>query len=317
MSKYQSTPKSISIENSQNAGRKRPLTMTECFERRTRTKSRKSAEESTCQEGKTSVTEVYNGNECPSCAALDSIKARNMARLQHHYKHCACYSIYYRFIDFLKTTVKEVPTEGELQTDSRFLNHNEAKEWCLTESNHKIYRGHSLLFQEAAKLSDQLLGPAETATFDCDCYEKYLRLLLDIAEKMIHPNRKENRKIVNDVKILKDDIKNYLKPFNENTNDERINTNNNEGINARESQWQLFKVKKWNETFIELGHSPVDEVFGKDLKEIVEPKRGETCFFFPEHYQFKCHGQMSTILETNDELMMSTFFSMNPNQCYF
>jgi hypothetical protein len=50
------------------------------------------------------------------------------------------------------------------------------------------------------------LGPAEKATFDCDRYEKYLKLLLDIAEKMIRPNRKENKKIINDVKILMEDI---------------------------------------------------------------------------------------------------------------
>ena len=274
MSKYQSTPKSISIENSQNAGRKRPLTMTECFERRTRTKSRKSAEESTCQEGKTSVTEVYNGNECPSCAALDSIKARNMARLQHHYKLCNCFSFYYRLIDFLKTTVKEVATEGELQTDSRFLNHNEAKEWCLTASNHKIYIGHSHLFQEAAKLSDQLLGPAETATFDCDHYEEYLKLLLKMTEKIIRPNRKENQKIINDVKILMEDIKDYLKPFSQNTGPSHTS-----------------RVKKWDEVYLELGHSSGDEEFGKNLREIIEPKTGEKCFFFPEKYQFSCHVQ--------------------------
>jgi hypothetical protein len=74
---------------------------------------------------------------------------------------------------------------------------------------------------------------------------------------MLSPNKEENRKIVNDVKILVEDIKDYLKPFNENTDDERINTNNNEGINARESRSQSSKVKKngtkhllnWDRTF--------------------------------------------------------------------
>jgi hypothetical protein len=243
---------------------------------------------------------VWHGDECPSCAALNSIKEENMARLQHHQKLCACFSFYYRVMAFLKTIFKEVPEE--LKKESRFLNHNQAKELCLTASSHEMCRGNSgnsILFQEASKLSDQLLGPAETASFDCDHYEKYLRLLLDIAEKMLRPNRKENRKIANDVKILMEDIKDYLKPFNKNTDNEEKNANN-KGRNASESWSQSSKIKKWNETFPELEHSPGDEVFGKDLKEIVEPKRGETCFFFPEHYKFKCHGQMLT-KETNDQ----------------
>jgi hypothetical protein len=62
---------------------------------------------------------------------------------------------------FLKTTVKKVPEE--LKKESRFLNHNEAKELCITASSHEMCRGNSILFREAAKLSDQLLGPTETA----------------------------------------------------------------------------------------------------------------------------------------------------------
>ena len=88
---------------------------------------------------------VYHGSECPSCAALNSIKEENMARLQHHYRHCSCYSIYYRLMAFLTTTVKEVPTAGELQTESRFLNHNQAKELFLTAcSSNEICRRNSL-----------------------------------------------------------------------------------------------------------------------------------------------------------------------------
>ena len=44
---------------------------------------------------------VHHGSECPSCAALNSIKEENMARLQHHQKLCACFSFYYRVMAFL------------------------------------------------------------------------------------------------------------------------------------------------------------------------------------------------------------------------
>ena len=214
---------------------------------------------------------VYHGSECPSCAALNSIKEENMARLQHHYKHCACFAFYYRVMAFLETTVK-VPEE--LKKESRFLNHNQAKELCLTASSHETCKGNSILFQEAADLSDQLLGPAETATFDCDHYEEYLKLLLKMTEKIIRPNRKENQKIINDVKILMEDIKDYLKPFSQNTGPSHTS-----------------RVKKWDEVYLELGHSSGDEEFGKNLREIIEPKTGEKCFFFPEKYQFSCHVQ--------------------------
>jgi hypothetical protein len=117
------------------------------------------------------------------------------------------------------------------------------------------------LFKKAAKLSEELLGPAETATFDCDRYEEYMRLLLEIAQ------------IIKADAELIDDIEMYLKPFDRN----RIATSSS-------------PCNKWDETFFDLKHSPEDEDFGSDLKRIMEPESGEKSFLIPTEYKAKCHG---------------------------
>ncbi len=236
---------------------------------RTRIKYRKLDEESTEKEHN---IKVWHGNECPSCVALSSIKEEIMACLQHHYKHCSCYSIFYRLMAFLETQV-EVP--GGFYKESHFLNHNQAKQLCETASKKQKCKASSLLLKRAAELSDQLLGPVETAAFNCDHYEEYMNLLLDIAEKCLKSGDK----------TLIEDIKNYLKPFSRNQTSDEIT---GYGKIVEDPQAEF---KKWNETFLELSHSSGDEEFGKNLKDIIEPKRGGKCFFFPEKYDFPCHGQ--------------------------
>ncbi len=235
-------------------------------------KLRKLVEESTEKEH--DIKKVWHGNQCPSCVALSSIKEEIMACLQHHYKHCACYSIFYRVMAFLETLV-EVP--GGFEKESHFLNHNQAKQLCETASSKQKGKASSLLLKRAAELSDQLLGPVETAAFNCDHYEEYMKLLLDIAEKCLKNEDK--------IRILIEDIKNHLKPFSRNQKNDEITGHRQ---TAKDSQPE---VKKWNETYLALSHSSGDEEFGKNLKDIVEPKRGRKCFFFPEKYDFLCHGQ--------------------------
>jgi PAS domain-containing protein len=181
---------------------------------------------------------------------------------------------------FLETQV-EVP--GKFIKESHFLNHNQAKQLCLAASNKQKCKVSSLLLKRAAELSDQLLGPVETAAFNCDHYEEYMKLLLDIAEKCLKT----------DDKTLIEDIKNYLKPFSRNQTSGEI-TGYGKIVKDPQSE-----VEKWNETYLELSHSSGDEEFGKNLKEIVEPKRGGKCFFFPEKYDFPCHGQSAAGTSSN------------------
>jgi hypothetical protein len=118
------------------------------------------------------------------------------------------------------------------------------------------------LFKKAAKLSGELLGPAETTAFDCHRYEEYMRLLLEIAQMI-----QADAQLIGDIKM-------YLKPF-ERSN--RIGTRSKPNV-------------KWDETFFDLKHSPEDDNFGRDLKEIMEPELGEKSFLIPTEYKAKCHG---------------------------
>lgn len=241
---------------------------------RKKIKSKKLVEESTERENN---IEVWHGTECKSCVALSSINNEEMTCLQHHYKHCACYSILNRVVANLETQDNKVPKK-----ESNFLNHAQVKQLCQTASTKLKCKESSNLFERAAELSDQLLGPVETAAFDCDRYEEYMTLLLDIAKIFLK----------RDAKTLIKDIKNYLKPFSRNqTIDESIG----EGGNVVDSRTDTLQaVKKWNETYLDLRHSSGDEEFGKNLKEIVAPNRGGKCFFFPEKYDFFCHGQKAS-----------------------
>jgi hypothetical protein len=224
------------------------------------------------------TNKVWHGNECPSCADLYSIKKEIMACLQHHYKHCACYSIYYRLMAILQTKVKTLT--GRIKTESHFLNSDQAKQICIAASNNRQKCDKNVrLFKKAADLSDQLIGPAETAKFDCNRYKEYMRLLLNIADNILKTDDKE----------LIQDIKNYLKPFGQTQTDDE---STDEGLCVEDPGLGTSGVKEtWSETYLELRHPLGDEEFGKNLKEIVEPKRGEKCIFFPEKYDFPCHGQ--------------------------
>jgi hypothetical protein len=81
----------------------------------------------------------------------------------------------------------------------------------------------------------------------------------------------------------------YLKPFrpeHTETGDGRIDTGESELGN---------EPRKWQETFLDLKHSPEDKSFGYELKKIAEPRRNKESFsLIPSSYVFKCHGLLSS-----------------------
>jgi hypothetical protein len=215
---------------------------------------------------------VWHGDHCPNCSALSKISELNFARLQHHFKYCATYCVFYQLMaDLEERVMLNDNIKDKYEKLSPIFHSEQAHHLCqLLEmypqavtfaGSESSKRAATQLFKKAAELSGELLGPAETATFDCDRYEKYMRLLLEIA----HITKA-------DIELI-GDIKMYLKPFEHNRMATRSQTN-----------------VKWDETFFDLKHSPEDDNFGRDLKEIMEPELGEKSFLIPTEYKAKCHG---------------------------
>ncbi|EFX83204.1 hypothetical protein DAPPUDRAFT_315952 [Daphnia pulex] len=182
-------------------------------------------------------TAVWHGINCPSCEDLASIKKENMARLQHHLKFAAIYSIYFRIMMVLHTIIITSPNSNDYKKDSNIFDPEQAKKLCeLFASREIISKNQPELFKEAAKLSNELVGPTKSDKFNCDCYEDYLELLLKISQT------------IGADKELIGDIETYLKPFRpEPIGDGSIAMGESELGND---------PRKWQETFLDLKHSP-------------------------------------------------------------
>ncbi len=212
----------------------------------------------------------WHGTNCLSCKDLLSIEEKNMARLQHHFKFGSIYSTFHRVMMALHTIIIVSPNSSDYKKDSNIFDPKHAKRLCTSFASSKIIsKNQPELFKKAAKLSDELVGPVDADKFNCDRYEEYLKLLLGIAQ------------LIAADKELIGDIETYLKPFRQEHNDaEKIKCG---------TRQQEIRTRKWGETFVDLGHSPNDEDFGKEFKKITEPKKGKD--FLPQSYTFKCHGQ--------------------------
>jgi hypothetical protein len=208
----------------------------------------------------------WHGTNCLSCEHLLSIDEKNMAQLQHQLKFAAIYSTFHRVMMALHTIIIASPNSNDYKQDSNIFDPAQAKRLCeLSASSDIISKNQPELFKEAAELSDELVGPVDADKFNCDRYEKYLELLLEIA-KLIAADEE-----------LIGDIETYLKPFRQ---EHKIICG---------TRQQEIKTRKWGETFVDLGHSKNDANFGKDLKKMTEPQKGKD--FLPQSYTFKCHGQ--------------------------
>jgi hypothetical protein len=208
----------------------------------------------------------WHGTNCLSCEHLLSIDEKNMAQLQHQLKFAAIYSTFHRVMMALYTIIITSPNSNDYKKDSNIFDPKQAKDLCeLSASSEIISKNQPELFKEAAKLSDELVGPTKSDKFNCDHYKRYLELLLEIAKL-----------IVADEELI-GDIETYLKPFRQ---EHKIICG---------TRQQEIKMRKWGETFVDLGHSLNDANFGKDLKKITEPQKGKD--FLPQSYTFKCHGQ--------------------------
>ena len=240
----------------------------------------------------TSSVRVYHSPQCRSCADLQSISEENMAHLQHHFKFCTIYSIYCRVMKNLEITVvsKKISDLFYEQTHHIMLP-DQAKRLCFAirdkcndifsiGDRQQLNRGTSALievdslFETAANMSDELIGPAESGEFNCDRYEEYLRCLQDIA------------KLIKAEKKLLDDIENYLKPYCPQPKEEMPPVGT--------TRSQTSKVKEWDKTFVDLKHSINDQHFGSEWKQIAEPQNSEGNLIFPKTYSFECHEQKTT-----------------------
>ncbi|EFX65541.1 hypothetical protein DAPPUDRAFT_94544 [Daphnia pulex] len=238
----------------------------------TQTHSADPVSPSTKDEIEKQSTAVWHGPNCPSCEDLASITKENMGRLQHHFKFGSIYSIYFRIMMALHTIIIASPNSNDYKKDSNIFYPKQAKDLCeLSASSEIISKNQPELFKEAAKLSNELLGPTKSDKFNCDRYEDYLELLLKISQT------------IGADKDLVGDIDTYLKPFRpEPIGDGSIAMGESELGND---------PRKWQETFLDLKHSPEDENFGYELKKIAEPRRNKASFeLIPTGYVFKCHG---------------------------
>lgn len=215
---------------------------------------------------------VWHGHHCPNCVALNSINEVNFARLQHRFKYCATYCVYYHLMtDIEKQVVSNENMKDKYEKLSHIYRSEQAQRLCVllvenVQEFPSIIKSESSkraiqLFKKAAKLSGELLGPAETTAFDCKRYEEYMRLLLEIAQMI-----QADAELIGDIKM-------YLKPF-ERSN--RIGTRSKPHV-------------KWGETFWDLKHSPQDEHFGSNLKEIAELESGQESFLKSTGYTKNCH----------------------------
>jgi hypothetical protein len=129
---------------------------------------------------------------------------------QHHYKFCTIYCMFIQVMNSLRAEgTAEVYVPSKMRDTCAALSDVSLRSRCLS-------------------LSEALPGPAETAFFNCDRYEEYLRLL--------------NTLIVTHEKTadLEQDMAIYLKPFENHS---------------------------WMDTWFDLQHSISDSLFAQDLIE--------------------------------------------------
>jgi hypothetical protein len=217
---------------------------------------------------------VWHGTHCDTCVALNSINKINFAALQHHFKYCATYCVFYQLmVDLEKQVVSNEDIKDKYEKLSHIYQSEQAQRLCVfwvenMQDFPSIKSGSSKraiqLFKKAAKLSQELLGPVDTIAFDCKRYEEYMRLLLEMAQIT-----KADEELIGDIEM-------YLKPFDRNPI-------------ATRSQTNEMNEMKWDETFFDLKHSPEDEDFGSNLKKIAEPDSGKESFLKSTGYTKNCH----------------------------
>ena len=129
---------------------------------------------------------------------------------QHHYKFCTIYCMFIQVMNSLRAEgTAEVYVPSKMRDTCAALSDVSLRSRCLS-------------------LSEALPGPAETAFFNCDRYEEYLRLL----NTLIVTHKKTAH--------LEKDIAIYLKPFENHS---------------------------WMDTWFDLQHSISDSLFAQDLIE--------------------------------------------------
>jgi hypothetical protein len=230
---------------------------------------------------------VKHETKCYSCDVLSNFTDEQVGQLQHHYKFCSTYSIYFRTITVLKRKIfsdkdwrKNLEIENlKITKDTNVFDIDNAKLICqLASSVLSTSTNITELFTRAAALSEELIGPTETAKFNCDNYKDYLELLLEISQ------------LIGADKVLIEDIELYLKPFQP----KHIN-------NAKKD-----RARKWDETFVDLKHSSGDSNLGYELNNIIPTENTkmngdetdeeeETISFIPSDYDFECHGYKKSV----------------------
>ncbi len=107
--------------------------------------------------------------------------------MQHHFKYCATYCVFYQLMEDLEERVQsnEIIKDEKYKKLSQIYQSKQAQhlrqlkakypQAFTSAANSELFERTTHLFERAAKLSEELLdGQAETATFNCDRYEKYI-----------------------------------------------------------------------------------------------------------------------------------------------
>jgi hypothetical protein len=80
-----------------------------------------------------------------------------LARLQHHLKYCATYGVFYQLVEDFE---KKVPSNKIIKGVSE----------TISAGIHVCRLG---IIEKGGQVKWWVLGPAETATFNCNRYEEY------------------------------------------------------------------------------------------------------------------------------------------------
>lgn len=189
---------------------------------------------------------------CETCIDILQFKIQDINKLQHYFKFCNTYSIYYSLIALVEEQIGEDQDKQFIEENPSITYPKRAQSICKRAGQKWKNIKHE--FSEAAKLSNQLIRPDQSANYNCDDYENHLKCLLVIAQ-----NIKGGKEILQE-------IENVLLPYNQ------------------PSSSKNPLQQKWEKTFVNVEHKENDNQLIETLRKTV---RNRT--IIPEIYECSCH----------------------------
>lgn len=192
--------------------------------------------------------------KCETCNDILQFKIEDINKLQHHFKFCTTYSIYFPLIALVEGQIGKDEDKKFIEENPSITYPKRAQSVCKRAGQKWKNIKHE--FSEAAELSNQLIRPDQSENYDCDNYENHLRWLHVIAQ-----NIKGAKEIVKE-------IENALLPYNQPSSSEKT------------------LKRKWEKTFANIKHKINDDQLIETLRKIV---RNRTVI--PEIYLCSCHKE--------------------------